>query len=433
MIGLVVASNGVGRAGGDMQAAAELIEADGDAPLGRPIAPPLYLLTTAVSGASQGFVTVTLGYVLSQHGFSVAAIGALIGLRLLPETWRVLIGPLLDLSFNARFWYLVGAIAVALCTALFAILPLDPAYGGLFSLLALALGISANICIVAQTTGISITTPVRTRGKIAGWTQAGTLGGVGLGGGLGLWLASHFGMSASALGIALLLLACATPMLTIRTPRPAAAMKLPAVCRELGREIASLIASRAGLLSILAVTLPMGLGAFTGLLSSVAGDWHASADLTASTSGVLAGLASVPGCLIGGRLCDRHDPRIVLAWSGLACALGEAMMAFGPRTPDAFVAFTLLNNVLLGVAYAAVAGVVYVALKSVSGGTIGALLGSLCNVPLVTMTVLLGNAAAHYGSTGMMAIEATLGVGASVFYGLIAILWRRPMAAPVPA
>jgi MFS family permease len=399
----------------------------GDTP--RPIAPPLYLFTSALAGSTQGFVTVTLGFVLAGHGFGGAAIATLIGFRLLPETWRVLFGPVLDLSLNPRLWFMLSAVASAICASLFGLLPLEPGHIALFSMLALAMGVFSNLCIVAQTAAIAITTPPEIRGRIAGWASAGNLAGVGVGGGIGLWLASHVGMTASALMIAGWCVLCAWPMLVIRTPRRGAALPLRSVARDLGHEVVRLASSRLGFLTILAVTLPMGLGAFFGLLSSVSSDWHASADLTASTTGVLAGLVSVPGCLIGGYLCDRHPPQIMLAGSAAICALGEAAMALGPRTPDAFVAFTLLNNLLIGVAYATVSAVVYVALNERAGGTIGALLGSLCNVPLVAMTFMLGAVGAHHGSTGMMAVEALLGVMSALIYGVMAWLWRpRPVA-----
>jgi hypothetical protein len=390
----------------------------------RPVPQQYYALTSAMGGATQGFVTVTLGYVLVAHGFSVATVAGIVALRMFPETWRVLFGPILDLSLNPRLWFIASALAAAVCVGVFAIVPLEPRHSALIGLLALAIGIFANCGIVAQVAAIGVTTRPKERGRIAGWSQSGNLCGVGLGGGAGLWLATHVGMGASATAIAGWCLVCCAPMLVIRTPRPDSGAPLGEVLGGLRAEVVVLAATRNGLLAILAVTLPMGLGSFLSLLSAVAGDWHASADLTASTTGVLAGLASVPGCLIGGYFCHRHPPQIVLACSAMVCALGELAMALGPRSPAAFVFFTLLGNALLGVAWAAVAAIIFVALRGRGGGTIGALLGSLCNLPVVAVTFLLGVAQPRYGSTGMMTIEAMLGIGSAIGYGLVASLWR---------
>lgn len=379
---------------------------------------------------TQGFVSVTLGYVLVTRGFTVAAVAGVVAMRLLPDTWRVLFGPLLDLSLKPRIWFMISAIGAALAVALFAIVPLEPDHQAPIRSLALGLGIFANCSTAAQAAAIGGTTQIQQRGRIAGWSQAGLLCGVGLGGGLGLWLASNFGIAQSASVIALWCLLCCAPMLIIRTPRHGAGQPIGHALSALGGELLELVATRNGMLSMLAVTLPTGLGSFLGLLSAVAGDWHASADLTAATTGVLAGLASVPGCLVGGHLCHRHSPRVVLAASGLTCALGELAMALGPRSPAAFVTFTVLNNFLLGIAWAAVAAIVYAALRRAGGGTIGALLGSLCNVPVVLVTFILGAAQARYGTSGMMMIEAGLGIASALAYALIAWTWReRPALA----
>jgi hypothetical protein len=129
----------VGRSRGD----------DGGVTGRRAIAPPLYALVAALGGSSQGFVTVTLGYVLAERGVSVAAIATLVGLRLLPETWRILFGPLLDTSLTPRVWYLISAVGVAISTLLFGLLPVSAASLRLFDLLALAQGAFANVSIVA--------------------------------------------------------------------------------------------------------------------------------------------------------------------------------------------------------------------------------------------------------------------------------------------
>lgn len=394
------------------------------APGARAIAPPLYAFTAAVGGIANGFVTVTLGYVLAGRNFSVAAIAGLVGLVLLPSTWRVLIGPVVDLSLTARHWFLLSAVGAAIGIGLFGTMRLEPDNLWQIGSITLLLGIFYSICASAYAAAIAITSSPGVRGRIAGWVQAGSLGGTGIGGGLGLWLATHAGMTTAAVTLALLCLACAWPMLLIRTPRLVAGLPIVATIRRIGGDALSLLNTRRGLLTVAAVTLPMGQGAFINLLPSIARDWGASADLTATTTGVLSGLIVIPGCLLGGYLCDRLSAQAVLAWSSIACAAGELAMALGPRTPGAFVGFALANNVLTGVAYAAVAAAVFVGLKSASGGTIGSTLGSLSNVPLLAVTALLGAVAAPYGSSGMLLTEALLGLGAALAYGGLAWLWR---------
>ncbi len=66
--------------------------------------PPLFGVLFVPSGMCQGFVSVVLGYVLSQHGVAVTVIAGLVSLRLLPETWSFLAGPLIDSCLTCVRW-----------------------------------------------------------------------------------------------------------------------------------------------------------------------------------------------------------------------------------------------------------------------------------------------------------------------------------------
>ena len=71
----------------------------------RALWPPFYMALTLAGGMSSGFVGVTLGYVLTHHGFSVTAVAGLISLHAFPMAWRFLMGPMVDLSLTPRRWY----------------------------------------------------------------------------------------------------------------------------------------------------------------------------------------------------------------------------------------------------------------------------------------------------------------------------------------
>jgi MFS family permease len=189
-------------------------------------------------------------------------------------------------------------------------------------------------------------------------------------------------------------------------------------------------------LTILLVTLPAALGAATSLLSGVAGDWHASADLVALMLGVVGGLANLPGCLIGGYLCDRFPRRTVYVLAALACALGEAAMALGPHTPAAFCVFVILNAVLLGAAWASVSAVVFDQLSGRGAATVASVLSSFANLPVSVVTLIVAGFETKHGSTGMLLAEAGIAVAAMAIYGLVAAVWRpaaRPRLMPAAA
>ncbi|THD78294.1 MAG: MFS transporter [Phenylobacterium sp.] len=414
---------------------ASVQESGADGPVGvRELAPPLYALLYAPQGLAQGFVTVTLGYLLARNGVSVAAIGTVVGLFLLPQTWKFVAGPVIDASLSPRIWC---AICLAVGSALlagFAVAPLTSANVPGLSLAGVVMGAAFTMASSAVTAAMARTTPPEQRGAVSGWQQCGNLGGIGLGGGLGLWIAEHAGGQApAALTLATICAACFLPFLMLAPPPRTIGVALGARLVDLTRAIWELARTRAGVLIALIMLMPASLGAATGLLSAVAGDWHASADLVALMLGAASGVANLPGCLLGGYLCDRFPRRPVYVLAALGCALGEAAMAWGPHTPAAFAVFVLLNAVLLGVAWAALSAVLFEKLTGRGAATVSSVMSSLCNLPVSVVTVIIGGVQTRQGSTAMLLTEAGIAVAGVAVYVAIASLWRPARRADVEA
>lgn len=391
----------------------------------RGLSAPAFGMMALPGGMSSGFVTVTLGYVLTHEGFSVAAVAGLLGLYHLPSAWKFLMGPVLDVSLTPRLWYMLAIGAAAFCALVIAVTPLTPAAAPLLSALTFGLGVTTSIAGSASQALVALTVPPRERGAIAGWKQSGNLGGTGIGGGIGLWIASHAGgASVAAFALVAAILVFAAPILWARTPPREAGQGLVTQVQGLWRSLADLARTRQGVLAAIAVVLPLALGAAASLLPAVAGDWGASANLVAAVCGLLGGLAAVPGCLIGGYLCDRFAPRTVYMWAGLVCGLGEAAMAFAPHTPAMFAGFVLGNSLLLGVTWGAVSAVTLEVLPPLGAATVGTVLSSLTNLPVVVVTVLVGSVQTRHGSSAMLLTEAGLAVVAVAGFSLLAWRWK---------
>ena len=384
-------------------------------------------------GLAAGFVSVTLGFVLGRHGVSVAAVSGLAGLYLLPTTWSFLMGPIVDVSLTPRRWYAIMVVAAATCFVGFAVTPMSAAGVPLLGALCLCVSVAAVCAGASVTAAMALTTPPALRGPIAGWTQTANLGGAGLGGGLGLWIAGHVGESAPGLVLAAITLASATPMLFLRVPTRTAGAAPVARVGEIGRETWTLARTRTGVLAIMAMTLPAALGAAAGLLPAAAGAWHASSDLVALVRGALGGVTTIPGCLLGGYLCRHFRHRTVYFTTALVYAAGLAAMALAPHTPFAFGSFMILNGVILGVSFGALTSINYDALGPTSPATVSAGLNSLSNVPLLAATLLLGQAEARTGVDGMLLTEAALGAVSVAAYAALASRWRPESASLAPA
>ena len=111
----------------------------------RSLPAPIFGMLTLPLGIQTGFASVTLGYVLSHHGFSVAAVAGLIGLNLLPSTWRFLVGPFIDVSLTPRLWYLLSNGLMSLSFLGVALVPLELASLPILSLLVFTLGVTSNV------------------------------------------------------------------------------------------------------------------------------------------------------------------------------------------------------------------------------------------------------------------------------------------------
>src|SRR5215468_3796783 len=85
--------------------------------------PIVFLALIVPFGLTSGFLTVTLGYQLTQRGVSASDVAGVIALSYLPHTWRFLWAPLVDTTLTRKRWYTVSSLCcgLGLCLAGWAI------------------------------------------------------------------------------------------------------------------------------------------------------------------------------------------------------------------------------------------------------------------------------------------------------------------------
>ncbi|WP_372782585.1 MFS transporter [Phenylobacterium sp.] len=388
--------------------------------------PALYLILYLPFGIAFGYVTVTLGWLLGNAGASVAAIAALAGMGLLPNTWKVLWAPVIDTTLTAKAWYLVGVAGTAAIIAGIAFMPLRLGLLPAFGWLVLAANFMATITTMSVERFMAIDTPEDQKGQAGGWSQAGNLGGAGLGGGLGLLIVRHSGHPwISGAFLAAVCMASALPLLWLREPgRVADGRSYLETLKETGRDVLTLVRARIGLLACFIMLLPIGSGGLQQLWAAIAKDWGAGADEVALVGGLLSGLVSIPGCIAGGYLADRMDRKQAYMLFGVALSAVALVMAFGPRTPASFLVFACLYNFVVGFSYGAYSAVTLEAIGQGAAATKFNLISSLSNVPILVVTLVDGWAETRFGATGMLLTEAGIGVAAVAVYGVVAMATR---------
>ena len=402
----------------------------------RPAHPAVFMFLCAPFGVVSGFLSVAIGFLLSQAGLSVEEIAALVAASFIPQTWKFLWAPVADTTLTAKRWYVLSCAVSAL--GIFAIAALPATRAALPWLYAIAVLSSFATTFVAMACEslLAYDTPPEQKGRASGWYQAGNLGGGGLGGGAGLWLAQVLPapwMSGAILALACF--ACCLALLFIREPvRAPRAAHYGHDLANVGRDLWAVVKSRAGLLALLICFLPLGTGAASGLWSAVAKDWSASAETVALVTGVGGGIASAIGCFMGGWVCDRMERKNAYALFGFLLALCAVGMAMAPRTELIYIVFTTVYAWISGLSYAGFTAIVLETIGQGAAATKYNVFASLSNMPIAYMIVVDGWAHGRFGAGGMLYVEAAIGVLAiGVFYAIArAVHTLRPLPAAAP-
>jgi PAT family beta-lactamase induction signal transducer AmpG len=402
----------------------------------RVLTPFWYAVLAAPAGTARGFVGVTLAFYLRQHGVPFAAIAGMVGFVALPFTWKILIGPFVDAVSTPTRWFVLSVAVI-----IGAIVGLGfGAHGSvampMMGALALVAGAAAATSTEASVLVMVQNSPTEHRGTVAGWLNAGQLGGGGIGGGAALWIASATsgGIAIAGLAMGLATALCIAPLLWLRLPRVARGETLAVRGTGVWRALAGLLRSRVGWLVALFSLAPTGLNEAANLMPAVAGEWHAPAGMVALVSGVLNGVATIPGCLVGGWLCRRFSPKAVYIATSAACALVEVVIAWSPQTPTTFAGLVLLNAVIVGSNWAGITGVVFEILGEEGAATVSSLLSSLANAPIVVMAMVVGQLQQHFGSRTMFLGEAAIAGACLVGLTVLMVAWRaRPAVWPMEA
>ncbi|MBL6936942.1 MAG: MFS transporter [Alphaproteobacteria bacterium] len=395
--------------------------------------PIVYLLLCIPFGASAGYLVVTLGYLLHQAGVSVSGVAALIAVSFIPQTWKFVWAPVVDTTMTSKSWFILSAVVNGGTLIAVGLFQPGPATLPIITGLIFLNSLSTTFQAMAAENLMAHATNEAEKGRAGGWYQAGNLGGQGIGGGVALWIAQH-----TAIGwlpgafMAALFAACCVALLFIA--EPPADHRHDSYARSLWNVMADVwntAKARGGYLALLICFVPIGSGAAANLWSSVAGDWHADADTVALVNGILGGMVSAVGCVVGGYLCDRMDRKLTYAVFGAALALATLAMAAMSRTVPMFVFFTLLYAFIQGFNYASFSAVVLEAIGKGAAATKYNIFAALSNFPIQYVGLLDGWAYERWHTNGFLAMDAVTGlVGVAIFYAVAIATAPRAVSRP---
>jgi predicted MFS family arabinose efflux permease len=347
-------------------------------------------------------VSVTLAFLLGRAGLSTLEITTIIAATIWVQTWKVLWAPIIDTVGNPKLWYGLGAAGTGATILAMSVLPATASQVPVITLLAVISSAASTLVSMSSEIFLAQCVPAPMQGRASGWSQAGNLGGAGVGGGLGLLLAEHVAQQwVSGAVLAVICFACWGCMQfmpaarrTHSTPSYIAELKGVAI------DIWEVARSRVGYLALILMVLPIASGAAPW--SAIAGEWRAGADLVAWVNGVAGGLAAAAGALVGGYLCDRMSPGRAYCVFGLVAGAITVVMAWCTRSPTTFVVFTMAYSALIGCGYAAYSAIVLEAIGQRSAATNFNLMSALANVPIAVMTSFDGWVHDRFGTDAML-------------------------------
>ena len=391
----------------------------------RKIHPSVFMFLFLPFGVFNGYISVTIGFLLTEAGIPLVQVAPIISVSFLPNIFKFLWAPLIDTTLTVKKWYVIANLITALGILFTSVLPLKIEYITSMYVIVLVTGFANTFVAMSTESLLAHDTPENLKGRAGGWIQAGNLGGLGLGGGAGLWLAKQLTepwITGAIIAIACLL--CTFGLIFLSEPasfiREKSYFK---TIRNLSRDIWTILKSRMGFLALFLCFLPIGSGAASNLWSAISNDWHASANTVALVVGVLGGLLSAAGCLIGGWICDLMDRKKAYILFGLLQALCAVSMAFSPATEEMFIIWTSLYAVSTGLTYAGFSAFVLEAIGKGAAATKYNVYASLSNAPIYYMIFIDEWSHGKWGAFGMLTVEAIMAlIGVSLFISVLVVV-----------
>jgi PAT family beta-lactamase induction signal transducer AmpG len=393
----------------------------------KPAHPIIFFFFYIPFGVFTGYLTVTLAFLFVKSGVSVQEVAGLAAINLMPQVFKFIWAPLVDITFTVKRWYLFSTLITAATIFITGIVPINSSNLFLFSCMILVSSFARTFISAAINGMAAYDTSQNFKGRVGGYCQAGNLGGGIIGGSVGLWLAHYTNyMWIPSGAMALICVVCCSGLLFIK--EPVLTVKAESIVKSVNnalKDVWSNLKTRRGLLALILNLLPLGMGTAGYMFAAVAKDWKTGADTLAFLT-LAIGIATIIGCLIGGWIADiinRQKAYVLFSLLQAACAVA---MAFCPREPLMFIIWALtyaLVNGLVNGAYSAFN------LEATGRGAAASkfeLYASASYLPMLFMTWILGVSYTKWGASGMLNVEAVVGVvAAAIFYAVYLVVKKR--------
>lgn len=392
--------------------------------------PIVFMFLVLPFGVISGYISVTLAYLFGKEGISIESIASLSAAAIFINVAKFLWAPLVDTTLTLKKWYVLSCIVTAAGLLGMGLLPIRES-SIVPLIIVICVGNVASSLLGTAVSGLAAhDVPEEMKGRVSGYYNAGNLGGAGLGGGAGLWLAENMTnnwMPAAILGVSSMF-CCFGLFYVHEHPSTIRDLKVGKTIANLFKDIWNTLKARMGILAMILCFLPLGTGAAQNVWAAIAGSWNAGPHTVEFVTGVMSGLITAGGCLLGGWVCDRANRQMTYVVFGLLSAICAVGMAYSPHTEMMYIIWTSVYAFILGLCYAAFSAFVFEIIGKGAAGTKYTIFSSLSNAPIAIMTIVDGWAYTYYGKIGkgpegMLDVEAACGIiGIIIFLILVRVL-----------
>jgi MFS family permease len=366
-------------------------------------------------GISIGFANVVLPYFLTKNGFSVEIIGAIAAIGIFSNVCRFIWGPIADITLSLRKWYWIGVAACVATLFLLSFLPYDLKHTALITAIVFLSQVAATFVVLPLGGLMAIRIHANNKGMVGGWYQAGNLGGMGFGGGAGLWLATSYNIHVAGLFLCIVSLLSALVIFLISDVVSNTISTFKQELKIMGNELFKMVKVPILLFVMILICMPIGTASASYLWAAIANEWHVDANTIALITGALSGVISALGCVIGGWIADKKGVWWAYLGFGGLFAIVTLAMALLPYKSEVYIAGVLCYALCYGLINAAFSALALYATGTKLAATKYAMISSLANIPVVYITYIDGWVHDKFGSKFMLATEA---IAALVFVAI---------------
>ena len=380
---------------------------------------PLWLmgLTNSVFGMYAGIVLISVPQLLSNRHVPETTIAAMTAVMASPGFWTFLVSPVLDVHFSRR-WYSIASALMAALLLIVALLNLDRLE--LVEILLVAGYFFANLYQSALGGWLSSITSQEQKSALSSWVTIGNVGGSGIMAVATGELVRNVPPHIAAFLLGAVILLPTSVFLFMPAPAPDRRLAGESFAQFFG-EVLSLLRRREVLIAIVLFAAPAATFSLTNFLSGIGDDYHASSHFVSLVGGVGILAGGVGGGLLF-RFVDRWLPlRYLYLAIGVAGSLFTLVLIVLPRTPALFGIGFLGENIFQGLAITTSIAVAFETIgpRNPLAATIYCLVTSAFNIPITYMLLIDGWGYGKQGVAGAFAVDASLGILASVLLGVL--------------